>query len=175
MVATPDLSGVAGDRFASTPKTRAWQTVNGPARALLSPDERGAEQFRGVSAGRHSPFDRSALATRLHPGRAGADFHRSPDLGAFQPGDRSLFRPNLRQRRVNHRCKPSAVSPVVTRHCNFAGRAWNATVPTAGVHSVQRRPTGKVHCKETWWSLCRARVADTDCTVAPANARRFGF
>src|SRR5271163_2933105 len=64
VVATPDLSGVAGDRFASTPKTRAWQTVNGPARALLSPDETGAEQFRGVSAGRDSPFDRSALATR---------------------------------------------------------------------------------------------------------------
>src|ERR1700741_2536783 len=64
VVATPDLSGVAGDRFASTPKTRAWQTVNGPARALLSPDETGAEQFRGVSAGRDSPFERSALATR---------------------------------------------------------------------------------------------------------------
>src|ERR1700752_3458945 len=64
VVATPDLSGVAGDRFASTPKTRAWQTVNGPARALLSPDETGAEQFRGVSAGRDSPFELSALATR---------------------------------------------------------------------------------------------------------------
>src|SRR5271168_2218194 len=48
VVATPDLSGVAGDRFASTPKTRAWQTVNGPARALLSPDETGAEIPRRV-------------------------------------------------------------------------------------------------------------------------------
>src|SRR5271166_1572159 len=58
VVATPDLSGVAGDGFVSTSKTRAWQTVDGPARALLSSDETGVEQFRGVSAGRDSPFDR---------------------------------------------------------------------------------------------------------------------
>src|ERR1700730_6672636 len=64
VVETPDLSGVVGDGFVSTSKPRAWQTADGPARALLSPDETGAEQFRGVSAGRDSPFDRSALATR---------------------------------------------------------------------------------------------------------------
>src|ERR1700758_245968 len=71
VVATPDLSGVAGERFASTPKTRAWQTVNGPARALLSPYETGAEQFRSVSADRDSPFNRSALATRASSAQQG--------------------------------------------------------------------------------------------------------
>jgi hypothetical protein len=85
VVATPDLSGVAGDGFVSTSKTRAWQTVNGPARALLSPDETGAEQFRGVSAGRDSPFDRSALAGLLRqyfPKGTDLSAHTASDLAA---------------------------------------------------------------------------------------------
>src|SRR4029077_18138797 len=71
VVATPELSGVVGDGFVSTSKTRAWQTVDGPARALLSPDETGAEQFRSMAAGRDSSQDRSARATRASSPRQG--------------------------------------------------------------------------------------------------------
>src|SRR5246127_5468845 len=67
MVATPDLSGVVGDGFVSTSETRAWQTVDRPARALLSPHETGAEQFRGVPAGWDSPQDWPAMAPRAAP------------------------------------------------------------------------------------------------------------
>src|ERR1700757_2313753 len=162
VVATPDLSGVAGDGFVSTSKTRAWQTVNGPARALLSPDETGAEQFRGVSAGRDSPFDRSALATRasspqqgprvLLPAHHRATAHslgevlvrgrthpprRPVSPGLVETGDRSQARP----RPVHHqpRTSPQRRSP-------------HRLLPT--VHRAPTRPgpppataTGQVGCR----------------------------